>query len=421
MRSYGDLFRTPEFTPLFLSSAAHNAAQTTGGLALATLVYRATNSPLLSAVSMFGPSLAQVAGATLLLSGADRLAPRRALTVIALAFAACTALLAAPLPLWTVFVVIVVQGLVASLGGGVRWGLLNQLLSTDGYLLGRSVFTMLTGLMQIAGYGLGGALLTWLSPRATLLLSSALYVLAAAITRWGLTARPPRVTGRPSVRATWRTNGILWRSRPRRLTYLGLWLPNGLIVGCESLYVPYAPDSAGTLFACAALGMLVGDLLVGRFVPPALRSRLITPVLALLAAPYAAFVLHPPLWLAAVLVATASMGFGASLLQQERLMRLTPDELSGHALGLHSSGMLTLQGVSATLAGTVAQLTSTATAMTLLALSSLTVTALLARAWAADVTHGAPIGEDRADTSGTTTGNTGNDVCARRSPRQQPS
>jgi MFS family permease len=417
MRSYGDLFRTPEFTPLFLSSAAHTAAQTTGGLALGTLVYRATDSPLLSAVSMFGPSLAQVAGATLLLSGADRLPPRRALTAIALAFAVCTAALAA-LPLAAVFAVILVQGLVASLGGGVRWGLLNQILARDGYLLGRSLFTMLTGLMQITGYGLGGALLTWLSPRSTLLLSAALYVLAAAITRRGLTERPPRAAGRPSVGATWRTNATLWRSRPRRLTYLGLWIPNGLIVGCESLYVPYTPRSAGTLFACAALGMLLGDLLAGRVVPPALRPRLITPALVLLAAPYAAFALHPPLWLAAVLVTTASTGFGASLLQQERLMRLTPDELSGHALGLHSAGMLTLQGVSATLAGAVAQLTCTAAAMTLLALSSLTVTALLARAAAADVTRGPKIGEDRTDTSATTTGN---DACARPSPRQQPS
>ncbi|MFF9816532.1 MFS transporter [Streptomyces sp. NPDC014006] len=398
MRSYRDLFRTPEFTPLFLSSAALTAAQTTGGLALATLVYRATDSPLLAAVSMFGPSLAQVLGATLLLSGADRLPPRRALTAISLTFAAGTALLAIPaLPIWSVFLVILTQGLVASLGGGVRWGLLNQILTKDGYLLGRSVFTMMSGLMQITGYGLGGALLAYLSPHTTLLLSAALYVVSAAATRWGLTARPPRATGRPSVSTTWRTNGTLWRSRPRRLTYLGLWIPNGLIVGCESLYVPYTPASAGTLFACAALGMLLGDLAAGRFVPPVLRPRLITPLLVLLAAPYAAFALHPPLWLAAVLVTTASAGFSASLLQQERLMRLTPDDLSGHALGLHSAGMLTLQGASATLAGTLAQLTSPASAMALLSLTSLTVTAWLARAGTAGAPGGVLLDEERAE------------------------
>lgn len=45
MRSYRELFRTPEYTPFFFSFAAQNAALTISGLALATLVYKATASP----------------------------------------------------------------------------------------------------------------------------------------------------------------------------------------------------------------------------------------------------------------------------------------------------------------------------------------------------------------------------------------
>ncbi|WP_230195445.1 MFS transporter [Streptomyces sp. NBC_00080] len=376
--TYRQLFRTPEFTPLFLSAAAQTAAGTVSGLALGTLVYRATDSPLLSAVSMFGPSLAQVLGATFFLSGADRLPPRSALTGLSLAFAAATAVLALPgLPVWGVFAVVLLQGLIASLGGGVRWGLLNEILTKDGYLPGRSLFNMLSGLMQIIGFAAGGALVTVLSPRPVLLLAALLYTTAAVITRLGLTVRPPRACGRPSVAATRRTNAELWSSRSRRLTYLGLWLPNGLVVGCEALFVSYDPDAAGTLFACGALGMLVGDVTVGRLVPPALRTRLATPLLLLLATPYAFFALRPALPLAAVCAALASVGFGASLVQQERLMALTPSELSGHALGLHSAGMLTMQGVSAALAGAVAQLTSPATAMTVMALTSVAVTLTL--------------------------------------------
>ncbi|MYX43609.1 MFS transporter, partial [Streptomyces sp. SID89] len=84
------------------------------------------------------------------------------------------------------------------------------------------------------------------------------------------------------------------------------------------------------------------------------RRRAATPLLALLAAPYLLFALRPPVAVAACLVALASVGFGASLVQQERLMSLTPPGLSGHALGLHSAGMLTTQGVGAALAGTAA-------------------------------------------------------------------
>ncbi|MFD9390290.1 MFS transporter [Streptomyces sp. NPDC060000] len=383
--TYRQLFRVPEFTPLFLSAAAHTAAGTVSGLALGTLVYRATGSPLLSAVSMFGPSLAQVLGATFFLSGADRLPPRSALTGLALAFAAATAVLALPgLPVWGVFAVVLLQGLVASLGGGVRWGLLNEILTKDGYLPGRSLFNMLNGLMQIVGFATGGALVTALSPRPVLLLATLLYTIAAVVTRLGLSARPPRASGRPSVAATRRSNAVLWSARPRRLTYLGLWLPNGLVVGCEALYVSYDPDAAGTLFACGALGMLAGDVTVGRLVPAALRPRLATPLLLLLATPYAFFALHPALPLAAACATLASVGFGASLVQQERLMALTPPELSGHALGLHSAGMLTMQGVSAALAGGLAQLTSPATAMTMMALTSIAVTLTLKVAARAD-------------------------------------
>ncbi|MFE9838606.1 MFS transporter [Streptomyces sp. NPDC005551] len=378
MRTYSDLFRTPEFTPLFLASALRSAAQTMSGLALGTLVYEATDSPLLSALSMFGPSLAQVLGATTLLSAADRLRPRATLTGIALAFAAGTAFLALPgVPVWGVLVLVFGLGLIASLGGGVTWGLLNELLTRDGYLLGRSVFNMMHGITQILGFATGGLLVAALSPRLGLVVAAALYLVTAVVSRFGLSRREPRAAGRPSVAETWRTNALLWSSGPRRRVYLLLWIPNGLVVGCESLFVPYAPSHAGLLFAFGAFGMFVGDVTVGRFLPPRVRARLGVPFLLLLATPYLFFVLHPGTAVAAACVAVASVGFGASLIQQERLMELTPDELSGHALGLHSSGMVTLQGVSATLAGTVAQLTSAATGMTVMAAASVAVTLAL--------------------------------------------
>ncbi|MFI8946526.1 MFS transporter [Streptomyces sp. NPDC053750] len=379
MRSYRSLFRTPEFTPFLLSFAAFAAAQTIGGLALGTLVFRATGSPFLSAVSMFGPQLAQLLGGAFLLSGADRLPPRTILSWLGLAFAAGTAVPALPgLPVGAVLAVVLLQGLVASLGGGVRGGLLNEILSKDGYVLGRSVYNMVWGLTQMAGFATGGVLLALLSPQTCLLLAAALHVLSALVARLGLTARPPRTSGRPSVSATWRTNAVLWSSRSRRLTYLGLWVPNGLIVGGDSLYVSYAPEAAGTLYACGALGMFVGDLAVGRLIPPAVRRRLATPLRLLLAVPYLFFVLRPSVALSAVAVTVASVGFAASLVLQERLMSLTPDELAGQALGLHATGMAALQGIGAVLAGTLAQFTSPAAAMTLMAAASVTVTLALA-------------------------------------------
>lgn len=369
------LFRTREFTPLFLAESVQGIARTMGGLALGTLVYRATYSALLTAVSRFGASLAHAPGAALLLSAADRLPPRAALTSLALGSAVATALVALPaLPVAGILGVLLAQGLLASVGGGVRWGLLNEILTRDRYLLGRSLVTMTSGATQITGYATGGALLTLLPPRTILLLAAALYATAAATLFLGLRPRPPRATGRPSPRTTWRTNAVLWSSAPRRHLVLALWIPNGLIVGCESLFVAYEPGAAGALFTCAAGGMLLGDVLVARVLPPGRRARWGLPLLVLLAAPYPLFALRPPVGIALGLVTLASVGFGASLIQQERLLALVPPAHTGHALGLHSAGMLTLQGTAAALAGGLAQLLSPADAMAVLGAGSRAVT-----------------------------------------------
>jgi MFS family permease len=379
MRTYRELFRAAEFTPLFLTSSVQIAASTVTGLALGTLVFAATRSPLLSALVMFGPSLAQLIGATALLSAADRLPPRAAIAGIALAFAVGTFGQAIPgLPVWAIFAIAACLGVIASLGGGVRFGLLNEVLPAEGYLLGRSVLNMSVGIMQICGFAVGGVLVAFLSPRGALLAGVGLYLTAAGIARFGLSRRSPRASGRPSIGQTWRNNAQLWSSVPRRYVYLALWVPNGLIVGCESLFVPYAPRHAGLLFAFAALGMLIGDTLAGRFVPARWRGWLGAPLRLLLAAPYLVFAFQPALPIAVTAVVLASAGYSASLLLQQRLMELTPDELSGHALGLHSSGTLAMQGVGAAIAGVVAERTSPGAAMAVMAAISVAVTLVLA-------------------------------------------
>ncbi|WP_330299273.1 MFS transporter [Streptomyces sp. NBC_00503] len=379
-RTYRSLARTPEFTPFFLASALRVGASTVSGLALAVLVYERTRSPLLAALGMFGPSFTQMLGATVLLSAADRLEPRTALTRLSLLAALAAAVLAVPvLPLWAAFAVLLAQGLADSLGGGVRYGLLTEILPPEDYLLGRSLLAVSAGVTQIAGFALGGVLVAALSPRGALLAAAALALGAALTLRTGLRRREPRAGGRPSPAQTWRTNATLFADPARRTLYLALWLPNGLIVGCESLFVPYDPAHAGLLFGCAAAGMLVGDTLGGRYLPARWRARLASPLQLLLAAPYLLFLLEPGPVPAAAAVALASVGYGAGLLLQERLVALLPAGTQGQALGLHSAGMLTAQGLCAALAGAVAQFTSAPVAITALACASVAVTLVLAR------------------------------------------
>ena len=214
MRTYRELFRTPEFTPLFLTSAAQIAAQTVSGLALGTLVYAATGSPLLSALAMFGPSLAQVVGATTLLSAADRLPPRAAMTGLALLFGLGTAVQAMPgLPLWASFAVLLGLGMVAVAGrrGAVRAA---QRDPRQGRLSARPF-----GAQHVRGRHadrrLRRSAACWWPPcpRAARCSSAPGCIsCAAAVARFGLTRRAPRAEGRPSIAQTWRNNARLWSS-----------------------------------------------------------------------------------------------------------------------------------------------------------------------------------------------------------------
>ena len=176
------------------------------------------------------------------------------------------------------------------------------------------------------------------------------------------------------------------RCRPRDLECV--WhlsdrgVPNGLIVGCEALFVPFAGERAGYLFAVSAAGMLTGDVVVGRFVPTARRDKLIGPLRFLLAVPYLGFLLVPALPYAAALAFVASAGYAASLPLQERLVTHTDGEMRGQVFGLQSTGLMVGQALGALLGGLAAAALgvgpdAAAQAMALMALASLVVSLAL--------------------------------------------
>lgn len=378
MSSYRSLLTLDDYAPLVTASALTVAASVLGGLALATSVFARTGSPLLSAVALFGPSFGHLLGASLLLARADVLPPRRALVVLTLLGGLVLLVLArADLPVAAVMAVIIASGVLASLSVAVRLGLLSEILPPDAYVLGRSVLQMTTGAVQVGGSAVAALLLHLMSPAQLLVLAAALNVVAAVVVRYGLARRAPRRVGGAGWRDTWRVNRRLWRLPGVPAVYLALWVPNGLVVGAEALFVPYAGADAGLLFAAGAAGMLVGDAVTGRLIPAHWRARLVTPLRIVLAAPFLLFAVDPQVPLAAVAVAIASAGFSAGLLLQERLLALTPADTRGQALGLHTSGMLAMQGLAALLAGAVAEHLAVGDAMTTMAALSLAATLVL--------------------------------------------
>lgn len=383
MKTYRQLFAIREFRVLFLVQCLNIGSYAVASLALGTITFEATGSPVLTALAMFGAPLLRLVGQALFGSGSDLVRPRTALVIVVGATLVADLLQAIPhLPWGWRFVLLALPPLVTSALGGSMIALVSDILPPDGFILGRATMNIAVGGMQIVGFGIGGLLLISFTTTQLFLGSAAALLVAVILLRLGLSDHPPRAAAASLVARTREVNRRLLGSRVIRPIYLTLWVPNGLIVGCEALFVPYAGDRAGYLFAVTAGGMLIGDVVVGRFVPTALRDRLIEPLRFLLAVPYLAFFLVPSLPYAAVLAFVASAGYSASLPLQERLVTHTDGAMRGQVFGLQGTGLMVGQAVGALLGGATASAlgvgpVAAAHAMGVMALASVAVSLAL--------------------------------------------
>lgn len=408
--TYRSLFAIREFRVLFLNVCALVISVAASGLALATITYEATGSAVVSGLALFGGPLVSIVVSQLLLAMSDQVRPRTALMCQMGAALVANALQLLPgLPWQARFALLAIPYVVNAMFAGTQWALVRDTVPEESYILARSTMNLADGGMQVVGFGIGGLALLWLSPPGLFLVAAVADLLALINVRLGIRDRPARApaqdgkgarlgqagkagqaegggAGDGVVRRTAAVNRRLLRSPVTRPLYLALWVPNGLIVGCESLFVPYAHSGpggpgvvAGWLFAATAAGMMAGDLLVGRLIPPRRRDRLIEPLRLLLATPYLLFFLGPPTGVAAPLGFLAAVGYAASLPLQDRLIRHTDDAIQGQALGLHSNGMLVWQALGAIIAGAVASFLPATAAMGVMAVASTAVTVLLVR------------------------------------------
>lgn len=379
VRTYGDLFALREFRNLFLNRLFVMASIAMSGLALGTIVYDATGSTVLTALAMFGGPLVTLLGSATVLGASDTVGPRRAMTLVCLVLALEAAVQSIPgLPWPFRFVLLVIPYAMNAMFGGMVTRLLRGTVSDEAFVLGRATLNLAIGVMQVIGYAVGGFLLHHLPATAIFAIAAVLAVAAALVTRFGLRELPATQSRDRLVARTHAVNVSLLTSRVTGPIYAASWVPNGLIVGCEALFIPYGgPSVAGYLFAATASGMLLGDIVVGRFVTPAWRNRLIDPLRLLLALPYLGFFLGPPVPVAIGLGFVASFGYAAALGLQDRLVRTSDPALSGQVFGLLGNGVMVGQAVGALAAGAVAVWLPVASTMGWLAVASVAVSLAL--------------------------------------------
>ncbi|MFE7367215.1 MFS transporter [Streptomyces anulatus] len=376
--TYREVLAEPRFRLLFSTRAVAVTADALRITTFSVLVFSSTGSALLSAVAFGIGFIPQLFGSLLLGSLADRLPPR-ALITGGYALTCATALLLAlvRMPVAASLGVVALVSLATPVFHGASSRLVAQSLEGDAYVLGRSLNNIAGAGAQLIGLALGGAAVAALGPRRALAVSAVLYLGCALAIRVRLPRlQPGEFGGTPggdggAVRASLRGAGLLLRGRTVRRLMLAQWLPVALVAGAEGIIVAYAgerrfaPGWYAVLMGCLPVGMLVGDLLVGRLLRPPTRERLVVPLVALAGLPLIGFAAEPGVGVSSCLLLLSGLGYAYGLGLQRPFLDALPQDGQGQAFGLLGSGSMTLQGVGPVCLGAVAAVVGTGGAIAL--------------------------------------------------------
>ncbi|MFR9792846.1 MFS transporter [Streptomyces sp. MB22_4] len=365
--TYREVLAEPRFRLLFTTRTLAVTADSLRITTFSVLVFTATGSALFSALAFGISFLPQLFGSLLLGSLADRLPPRALIAGgYALEGAAAALLALVRMPIAASLGVVALIAFATPLFGGASSRLVAQWLEGDAYVLGRSLNNIGSSGAQLLGLALGGAAVAVLGAHRALAVSAAVYLGCALAVRLRL---PPLAPGASdgaqgdggAVRASLRGADLLLRGRTVRRLMLAQWLPSAFVAGAEGLIVAYAggrrfaPGWYAVLMGCLPVGMLVGDLLVGRLLRPATRERLVVPLVVLMGMPLVGFAAEPGVGVSCGLLLLCGFGFAYGLGLQRPFLDALPQDGQGQAFGLLGSGNMTLQGVGPVCFGSVAE------------------------------------------------------------------
>jgi MFS family permease len=370
--TYRSVFAARPFRVLFTALLMYVLGFEFEILGLSVLVFVQTRSAFWTALAFSLGFAPQVVGGALVSSLADRLPPRTVIWTGLLGRAAPGLVIGLwpGLPVPAMLALVAAAATAAPVFTAAISGLLPDVLDGDRYVLGRSIFNLTGSGAQIIGLGIGGAVLAALPARWLLLAAGAALAVAAAVIRFGLQPVPRlRPPARGIIRTTVTGHVELLADRTVRGLLLAQWLPAWFSAAAESLIVPYTgslgrpASAAGPLLAAVPAGMLVGEVLVGRFCPPGRRRRLAFPLVAGIGLPLLALFFRPALSLAAVFLLISGAGFAYQLGLQQAFLDSVPERRRGQAFGLNSTGAMGGQGLIPPAAGGLASVTGAGTAM----------------------------------------------------------
>ncbi|KOU59678.1 MFS transporter [Streptomyces sp. MMG1533] len=370
---YARLFTVREFRAVFAAHALSLLGVIVSEVALSVLVYDLTGSPLMSALTFALGFLPYLVGGTLLASVADRFPARRVLVVCDLVCAGCVALMVTPgAPIAVLLAMRCCVAVVSPVFQGTRMATLAEILGDgDLFVLGRSLLRIVSQSALLVGFGLGGLLLTVVSPRHALLITVGTFCASAALLRFGTRRRPARAgNGSALVKDSLKGARQVLADRRVRVLLLMFWLPPMFSVAPEALAAPYADDlgvgsvGLGLLMCALPVGAIAGELYAGSRLRPAARERIALPLVCCTLLPYLGYALRPGLAVSLLLLVVSGAGAAYTLGLDQWFVRAVPRELRGRAMTLLTAGLMTIQGVGMALAGVAAEFAGVAATVT---------------------------------------------------------
>ncbi|MCW0211953.1 MAG: MFS transporter [Pseudonocardia sp.] len=369
------VFGNPEFRALWLAELVSVAGDQLARVAFSVLVYGRTGSAAWAAAVYALTFLPALLGGVLLGWVADRLPRRRVMVVADLARALLILPLAWPgIPLAVLCPLLVLVVVLASPHSAAQGALLPDVLA-DGDALERgfAVRQITNQTAQIAGFALGGVVVTLIGSEAAVLANAGTFVLSGLFVWLGVRSRPAparvddatAATGLRIFAADVREGAVAVFGDPGlRTLAVAVWLV-GCYVAPEALAVPFADEmgagagAVGLLMAADPAGSVLGAVVVSRWVPEAWRERVVIPAAALAGLPLVASLFVSDVAVVIVLWGLTGALCTISLVPAQAVfVRTTPGAVRGRATGLAASGLIAAQGLAILVCGGVAQVWS---------------------------------------------------------------
>jgi MFS family permease len=388
-------FAVPEFRGLIIAQVASEAGDQIARVALALLVLERTGSAFGAAATFALSFVPTFFGAAFLGPLADRFSRRtlmlaadlgRAILVAALALAATPT---APLAL--LFGLMLLAEFLTPVFDAARTASVPSILVEPGRVsAGLGLSRTLSLVNQVAGLILGGLVVTVMSPQAALLIDAATFLVSFAVLAMALQRRVAALPGPTTLGALigdlQEGARVLYADTSRRALILLAWCLATTLIAAETLGLPYArwvgaeDYWGGLLMACPIAGVAIGSVVVARL-PLQVQLRWMLPLAALSSIPLLLTAFEPALPVLAVLwfLGGGLQAYVISIIAITTL--LTEDSFRGRVTGLASAGFALGSLIGTLLAGWLADLSSPAAAVALIAGFGLVIVGVAALRW----------------------------------------